>query len=109
MEIRIGENIKRLRKAKGFTQEQLAELMNVSCAAVSKWESSDTYPDITLIFPLASLFEISIDELMGYDSARVEEEIANVIETYMQLERNGKFEEATEYITAARKKYPNEY
>lgn len=36
MKIRIGENIRRLRKAKGLTQEQLAELMNVSCAAVSK-------------------------------------------------------------------------
>lgn len=45
MKLKIGENIKRLRKQKGLTQEQLAELLNVSCAAVSKWESCDTYPD----------------------------------------------------------------
>ena len=43
MELKIGENIRRLRKEKGLTQEKLAELLNVSCAAVSKWESSDTY------------------------------------------------------------------
>ena len=38
MKIRIGTNIKRLRSDNGITQEQLAEAMNVSCAAVSKWE-----------------------------------------------------------------------
>jgi DNA-binding XRE family transcriptional regulator len=44
MELKIGNNIKRLRKNKGMTQEQLAELLNISSAAVSKWESGDTYP-----------------------------------------------------------------
>lgn len=38
MEIRIGANIKRLRTAKSITQKQLSEAMNVTCAAVSKWE-----------------------------------------------------------------------
>ncbi len=38
MEITVGTNIKRLRTAKGITQEQLSVVMNVSCAAVSKWE-----------------------------------------------------------------------
>ena len=53
MEITIGANIKRLRTAKGITQEQLSEAMNVTCAAVSKWEREETYPDITLLQPLA--------------------------------------------------------
>lgn len=47
MEMTIGTNIKRLRTAKGITQEQLSLAMNVTCAAVSKWERSETYPDIT--------------------------------------------------------------
>ena len=71
MEITIGTNIKRLRSDKGITQEQLAEAMNVTCAAVSKWERSETYPDITMLQPLAFYFGVSLDELMGYDKKRV--------------------------------------
>lgn len=109
MELRIGENIKRMRKNKGLTQEQLAELLNVSCAAVSKWESCDTYPDITMIFPLAHLFEVSVDELMGYDAARTDEEIEKIISDHWKLQVSGKYREATQFITNARKHYPNDY
>jgi len=109
MELKIGDNIKRLRKNKGMTQEQLAELLNISCAAVSKWESSDTYPDITIIMPLARVFDVSIDELMGYNSAKVEAEIEKMIIDYRQLQAEGKYQEATELIKLARKEYPNDY
>ena len=49
MKMTIGTNIKRLRTAKDITQEQLSVAMNVTCAAVSKWERGETYPDITLL------------------------------------------------------------
>ena len=49
MEMTIGANIKRLCTAKNITQEQLSVAMNVTCAAVSKWERGETYPDITLL------------------------------------------------------------
>ncbi|SHH38607.1 DNA-binding transcriptional regulator, XRE-family HTH domain [Anaerosphaera aminiphila DSM 21120] len=45
----IGETIRVLRKNKGVTQEQLAEILEVSTPAVSKWENSQTYPDISLL------------------------------------------------------------
>ena len=72
MTIMIGENIKRLRTAKGLTQEQLSEAVGVTCAAVSKWERGDTFPDITMLFPLAHFFGVSLDELMGYDREKIE-------------------------------------
>ena len=50
MEIKVGSNIKRLRTAKNITQEQLSTAMNVTCAAVSKWERGETYPDISIFF-----------------------------------------------------------
>src|SRR5574344_2470288 len=75
MNIKISENIKRLRKTKKITQEGLAEIFNVTPAAVSKWENNETYPDITLLFPLSHFFGVSIDELMGYDYMVIEEEI----------------------------------
>lgn len=70
MEMTIGANIKRLRSAKNITQEQLSVAMNVTCAAVSKWERGETYPDITLLQPLAYFFEVTLDELMGYDQKK---------------------------------------
>ena len=78
MNIKISENIKRLRKTKKITQEGLAEIFNVTPAAVSKWENNETYPDITLLFPLSHFFGVSIDELMGYDYMLIEEEIKKV-------------------------------
>ncbi|MBQ7794014.1 MAG: helix-turn-helix domain-containing protein [Clostridia bacterium] len=63
----IGENIARLRKKQGLTQQQLAEKLNVSNKAVSKWENGQGYPDIHLFPTLATLFNISIDYLMRGD------------------------------------------
>ncbi len=85
MNIKISENIKRLRKAKKITQEGLAEIFNVTPAAVSKWESNETYPDITLLFPLSHFFDVSIDELMGYDYMLIEEEIKKLKKKFITL------------------------
>lgn len=71
MEINIGENIRRLRRERGITQGQLAEKLNITNAAVSKWERGDSFPDITMLFPIADYFGISIDELMGHDSEMI--------------------------------------
>ena len=73
-------------KAKKITQEGLAEIFNVTPAAVSKWENSETYPYITLLFPLSHFFGVSIDELMGYDYMLIEEEIKKVKEEIRTLE-----------------------
>ena len=48
MELKIGSKIAELRKAKGMTQEQLALALGISAPAVSKWETDNSYPDITL-------------------------------------------------------------
>lgn len=62
----IGINIKEFRKQKGLRQEQLAEAMGVSTASVSKWETNQTYPELTLLAELADFFEVSIDTLIGH-------------------------------------------
>ena len=82
MEITIGANIKRLRGIKNITQEQLSVAMNVTCAAVSKWERGETYPDITLLQPLAYFFGVTLDELMGYNREKVQADIDGVIDQY---------------------------
>ena len=65
MEMNIGTKIVFYRKAKGFTQEELAERLNVSPQAVSKWENGVACPDIALLAPLAALFGTTTDDLLS--------------------------------------------
>jgi len=60
-----GNMIKSLREKKGYTQKQLAELLNVSDKAVSKWETQKGLPDISLLEPIAKTLGISVAELLS--------------------------------------------
>ena len=60
----IGENIAKYRKAARFTQEELAEKMNVTAQAVSKWENDLSYPDLDTTAKLASQLGTSVDALI---------------------------------------------
>ncbi len=62
----INKQIAFLRRTHELTQEQLAEALGVTNQAVSKWESGQCCPDITLLPEIASFFGVSIDELMGH-------------------------------------------
>lgn len=108
MKILIGENIRRLRNEKKLTQEQLAETLGVTCAAVSKWERGDTYPDITLLFPLAHYFGVTLDELMGYGRDKIRAEIEEALARYRELNRID-YVKSRAFITEAYRKYPNDY
>lgn len=61
----IGDNIAMLRKKQGLTQQELAERLDVSNKAVSKWENGQGYPDIAQFPVLANLFGVSVDRLMN--------------------------------------------
>ena len=67
MEFSIGKKIYELRREKGFTQEALAEKMNVSAQAVSKWENDLSCPDVAALPKLAKLLGVTVDELLGAD------------------------------------------
>ncbi len=64
----IDEKISFYRKAKGMTQEELAEQLGVSPQAVSKWENGAACPDIQLLVPLARIFAITTDELLSAEA-----------------------------------------
>ena len=69
--VSIGGKIYSLRVAKGMTQEQLAAILCVSPAAVSKWERNLANPSIEMLWALADYFECSIDELVGREEKRL--------------------------------------
>ncbi len=60
----IGAFITALRKAKGMTQKELAEMLDVSDKTVSRWERDEGMPDLSLIPVIAEIFEITCDELL---------------------------------------------
>ncbi len=62
----IGKTIQCLRKAKGVTQEKMAQQIGVSFQTISKWENDVTMPDILLLPVIADYFGVSIDELFQY-------------------------------------------
>ena len=60
----LGSFISVLRRASGMTQKDLAEKLNVSDKAVSRWEREESAPDLTLLPLIADLFDITVDELL---------------------------------------------
>lgn len=82
MTIYFGENLKRLRKEKEFTQETLADFLGVSFQAVSKWERGETYPDITMLPVISRFFGVTIDDLLGTNKSLEEQKINEYLELY---------------------------
>ena len=64
-DMEFNEKLQELRKARGLTQEELAEALFVSRTAISKWESGRGYPSIDSLKQIANYFSISIDELLS--------------------------------------------
>ncbi len=76
----MGQIIKRLRKERNFTQEELAEQLNITYQAVSRWENETGMPDISQIVPLANVLGVSTDVLFGMQCTNDDEEIDRFIE-----------------------------
>jgi transcriptional regulator with XRE-family HTH domain len=73
--LNISDNIIRYRHEKKITQEELADFIGVTKASVSKWENKQSLPDILLLPQLASFFNVSVDELLGYEAQLSREQI----------------------------------
>lgn len=61
----LGENIKNLRKQKGYSQETLANQLNVVRQTISKWETGQSVPDADMLENIANIFEVSVGQLLG--------------------------------------------
>lgn len=105
----IGQTIKKLRKEKNLTQEELAELLNVTSQAVSKWENETGMPDISQILPLVSVFGVSTDVLFGVEGTTADEEAVKIIEKANAMIEYGKVQtylNAYDELIEGLKKYP---
>lgn len=109
MKLLIGENIKSLRKLKDITQEQLAEMLNVSCQSVSRWELSVCYPDMELLPVMAQIFETTVDKLLGVDNITEIKKVDEYLSRFQQAISKGKIDECISIARSGVKEYPNNY
>lgn len=95
MKFNIGENIQRLRKIKKLTQEGLAAKLGVTSQDVCEWESAQCCPDIQLLPDIAKLFDVSIDELLGYKTTdRLGDICLKIKDYFLALPEKAAFESA---------------
>lgn len=92
----FGQRFQRLRKAKNYTQEDVANQFNISPQAVSKWENDISYPDITVLASLSDFLGVTTDELLGktYELQHIEKrkdhkELKDMILRIIVNERDG--------------------
>ena len=84
----IGKKISECRKQKGMTQRELAELLNITDKAVSKWERGLNFPDIALLEQLADALQISITELLGIENTPREQAVLDIAVIAQQEKRS---------------------
>ncbi len=113
MKLSIGENIRRLRRQRDITQEQLAERLGVTYQSVSRWENGNAYPDMELLPAISDIFSVSIDELLGIPEAEKEKRAQELCEEYSRIQNmdfpkdkeNERYERLAEIIVSLRRDY----
>ena len=87
---KIGKFISTMRKKKDLTQEQLAEKLNVSKNAVSKWERGLNLPDASIMQDVCSILDISLNELFAGEKLNKDEQIKHSEQTIINILKNQK-------------------
>ena len=107
--LKTGQIIKDLRKKQDVTQEKLADYLNISYQAISKWENGTALPDITLIPKIANFFGVTADELLGLKGAEDNEELKEYERQYRENNRNGRMLDNIKLSREVLEKYPRHY
>ena len=105
--MQIGKNIRKYRKEKGMTQEEMANRLGVTTPAVNKWENENSYPDISLLPPIARLLEISLDTLLSFQEELTKDEIASIVIEINQKLKLETYDEVFQWAKSIIESYPN--
>ena len=109
MNFDFGANLRALRNGKGLTQEQAAELLNVSKQSVSRWETGITWPDIAFLPQLASFYGVSVDSLLGADEPVRQAILEKYREAHRAAHHRGDIAAAYELSRALYGRFPNDH
>ena len=106
MKMKLAENIRACRKARGLTQEQLAEVLGVTVGAVHKWETRLSVPELPLIVEMADFYDTSVDALLGYE---VKDNRLGATEARLWRYHGEKNPDGPAEVEKALKKYPGAF
>lgn len=106
MKMTLAENIRRFRKERSLTQEQLSEALGVTAGAVYKWEAKLSIPDLDLILEMADFFDTSVDVLLGYEMK--DNRLEATVNRLRDYRRRKDWDGLTE-AEKALKKYPHSF
>ena len=107
--MKIDEVIRTRRKELNLTQEQIATILGVSAPAVNKWENGNSFPDITLLAPLARILETDVNELLGFYGNLSGQEVNNIVKEISVTKETKGFEAAFDKAAEAVRNYPKNY
>lgn len=107
--MKMKEMIKEKRLEKGYTQEQLADFLGITAPAVNKWEKGSSYPDITLLCPLARLLGVDLNTLLSFHEDLSEKEVQLFVNHLSKLAEEECFDAAYREAYAKVKEYPRSY
>ncbi len=107
MTTNLAENIRKYRKERGLTQEQLAEALGVTTGAVYKWEAEKSLPEIGMLMEIADFFDMSVDVLLGYEVRKNDKE--NVLKRINELVRSRNPKRVEQEAEKVLCKYPNNF
>jgi len=105
--MKINEVIRKYRKQANLTQEQVANYLGVTAPAVNKWENGNSYPDITILAPLARVLKTNIDTLLSFNEELTDIEMKQLAGTIAELAQKEGVIKAFERGEALIKEYPN--
>ena len=103
----IGKVIRKYRKEKNMTQEEMALRLGVTAPAVNKWENENSLPDIMLLAPIARLLGISPDTLLSFREELTQEEINGIIYELDEKLQTESFRECFHWVKERLELYPN--
>lgn len=103
--LHLAENMVELRRKRGVTQEELADFIGVTKASVSKWENGQSMPDIILLPQLANYYDVTVDELLGYEPQLSKEQIQKIYQELAEAFATEPFEEVFHRSQMLVKKY----
>jgi len=105
----IGTNIKKLRRERDITQEQLAELLHLTPSAISQWETDRVLPDISYLPTLANIFRVSADVILGIDVESKDARIEEIYKKVRELWCTGRRDEAERLCREGLAEFPDAY
>lgn len=102
----LGKVIRTFRKEKQLTQEEMARRLGVTPPAVNKWENGNSYPDITLLAPIARLLGITTDTLLSYRKELTDQEIQEILTRVGARMKKEEYSEVFQWAMGVIQEYP---